>query len=242
MVACRDLLARSEIRDMTIFVLHDADIDGYNIARTLGEETARMPDHNIEVIDLGLTVPQAIDHGLETEQFTRKANCPPAWNSTTTRDEWFTGEPIRRRERQDAATTCTRCELNAFSSDELAEFIEAGLARHGVTAKLVPPPDVVAEHVRTVRDEALTEMVWAEIADMVDIDAVVRQTDRRPSRTWPTSMRRASATRSPTTRPSHGGHRRNSSCTSDIDAADGLADALRARLAEQLATPQDHEE
>jgi hypothetical protein len=28
----------------------------------------------------------------------------------------------------------------------------------------------------------------------------------------------------------------------DIDATRGLADALRARLAEQLATPQDHEE
>ena len=34
--ACRKLLARSEFRDMKIFVLHDADIDGYNIARTLG--------------------------------------------------------------------------------------------------------------------------------------------------------------------------------------------------------------
>ena len=42
--ACRDLLARTEFRHMTIFVLHDADIDGYNIARTLAEATARMPD------------------------------------------------------------------------------------------------------------------------------------------------------------------------------------------------------
>ena len=56
------------------------------------------------------------------------------------------------------------------------------------------------------------------------------------------SMRRASATRSPTTRPGHGGRRRNSSCASDIEATPGLADALRVQLAEQLATPQDHEE
>ena len=28
----------------------------------------------------------------------------------------------------------------------------------------------------------------------------------------------------------------------DVDATPGFADALRARLAEQLATPQDHEE
>ena len=142
-----------------------------------------MPDHNIEVIDLGLTVPQAIDARAGDRAVSpARTHCPPAWNSIDAAREWFTGEAFDAGNgRQDATTTATRCELNAFSSDELAEFIEDGLARHGVTAKLVPPPDVLAEHVRTVRDEALTEMVWAEIADMVDIDAVVRRSDRRPS-------------------------------------------------------------
>ena len=74
--ACRDLLARSDIRDMKIFVLHDADLDGYNIARTLGEVTRRMPYHSVDVIDLGLTVPQAIEYGLETDQFTRRKALP----------------------------------------------------------------------------------------------------------------------------------------------------------------------
>ena len=118
--------------------------------------------------------------------------------------------------------------------DELAEFIEAGLQRHGATTKLVPPADVLAAHVQEVRDEALTELVWAELADMVDIDAVVRQlvadypdladvdearvrdafTDD-PTRSW----------RSVAQQLVH----------EDIDAADGLADAVRAQLAEQLA-------
>ena len=35
--ACRNLLARSDIRDMKLFVVHDADLDGYNIARTLAK-------------------------------------------------------------------------------------------------------------------------------------------------------------------------------------------------------------
>ena len=174
MTACRNLLARSEIRDMKIFVLHDADIDGYNIARTLGEATRRMPDHSIDVIDLGLTVPQAIEYGLETEKFTRKKELPADLELDEDAREWFTGTPIHAGYGK-THYECTRCELNAFSSDELAEFIEAGLQRHGATTKLVPPPDVLAEHVQTVRDEALTELVWAEIADMVDIDAVVRQ-------------------------------------------------------------------
>ena len=157
--ACRDLLARSEIRDMKIFVLHDADIDGYNIARTLGEATRRMPDHNVDVIDLGLTVPQAIEYGLETEKFTRKKELPADLELDEDALEWFTGEPIHAGYGK-PHYECTRCELNAFSSDELAEFIEAGLQRHGATTKLVPPPDVLAEHVQEVRDEALTELVW----------------------------------------------------------------------------------
>lgn len=37
-----------------LFVLHDADPHGYNIARTLREETRRMPGYQVEVIDLEL--------------------------------------------------------------------------------------------------------------------------------------------------------------------------------------------
>ena len=92
--ACRDLLARSEIRDMKIFVLHDADIDGYDIARTLGEATRRMPNHSVDVIDLGLTVPQAIEYGLETEKFTRRKALPADLELDEAALEWFTGEPI----------------------------------------------------------------------------------------------------------------------------------------------------
>jgi hypothetical protein len=239
--ACRTLLARNEFRDMTILVLHDADTDGYNIARTLGEETDRMPDHNIEVIELGLTVPQAIEHELETEEFYRTNELPTNLVLDEDALEWFTGEPAGFTRRGKPRYRARRCELNAFSSDELAEFIKDGLARHGITEKLVPPPNVLAEHVQTVRDEALTEMIWAEIADMVDIDAVVRRlaadhpglaevdearirdtfTDH-PTRSWRSSAQHL--------------------VNEDIDATPGVADALRARLAEQLATPQDHEE
>lgn len=65
--------------------------------------------------------------------------------------------------------------MNAFSADELAELIEAGLQRHDATTKLVPSPEVLAEHVQKARDEALTGLVTAELEGMVDIDAVVRQ-------------------------------------------------------------------
>ena len=90
---------------------------------------------------------------------------------------------------------------------------------------------MLAEHVRKVRDDALTDLVKAELARMVDIDAVVRQliadhpdladvdearvrdtfTDH-PTRSWRSSAEQL--------------------VHEDIDAADGLADAVRAQLAE----------
>jgi hypothetical protein len=113
--ACRNLLARSDIRDMQLFVLHDADRDGYNIARTLGEATRRMPDHNVNVIDLGLTVPQAIAEGLETETWIRKVALPNTLQLDDEALEWFTGEEI---EDKSGRFECTRCELNAFSATD----------------------------------------------------------------------------------------------------------------------------
>jgi hypothetical protein len=145
-----------------------------------------------------------------------------------------------RNGRPTAHYRCSRCELNAFSSDGLAAFIEDGLARHGVTAKIVSPPDVLDEHVRSVRDEALTDLVWAELERMVDIAAVKRRLvadhpdladvdEARIRDTFtddPTQSWRSSA---------------QQLVQKNLDATEGLADAVRAQLAEQLATPQDHE-
>src|SRR4029077_1529448 len=71
-VACRDLLARTTPQEMKVYTVHDGDHSGYNIGRTVREPTVRMPDHNIEVIDLGLTVQQAIDLNLDWEWVVRE--------------------------------------------------------------------------------------------------------------------------------------------------------------------------
>src|SRR5262249_53255962 len=49
--ACRALFSSAEKgRDYQLFVLHDADPSGYDIARTLREETQRMPGYKVDVI------------------------------------------------------------------------------------------------------------------------------------------------------------------------------------------------
>lgn len=257
--ACRNLLARPEFRDMTIFVLHDADIDGYNIARTLGEETKRMPEYNIDVIELGLTVPQAIEHDLETEAFTRKKKLPSKLVLDDAASVWFTGEEevVDDKIQYD----CTRCELNAFSSNGLAEFIETELQRHGATAKLMPPQEVLAEHVEEVRDKTLTDLIQAEIERMIDIDAVKDQliadhpglvgvVDEARVREWfvkakaRDDKKKAKAVEDSKAEVDDdlAASWRSSAeqlVQEDIDATDGLADAVRAQLAEQLAASQD---
>jgi hypothetical protein len=170
-VACRNLLARADIREMTIFVAHDADPGGYSIARTLAEATRRMPDHNIEVVDLGLTVPQAIEYGLETEQFTRQKALPVDIDLDPQSLAWFTGEPFYAANGK-THYRARRCELNAFSSDELADFIETGVQQHCETVKLVPPNLELAAHTHYAVRSIIKDAVIAELKSRVDLDAV----------------------------------------------------------------------
>jgi hypothetical protein len=75
-VAARTLLSAGEGHKYQIFCLHDADYPGYNILRNLREETARMPENSMEVIDIGLTVQQALDLGKEPEEYTSSSKVP----------------------------------------------------------------------------------------------------------------------------------------------------------------------
>jgi DNA topoisomerase VI subunit A len=74
--AVRTLFERAEHGDYQLFVFHDADIDGYDIARVMAEETRRMPGYSVDVIDIGLTVEDAVEMGLPSEPFSRKKGVP----------------------------------------------------------------------------------------------------------------------------------------------------------------------
>jgi hypothetical protein len=171
--ACRELLADAA-QHVKIFVLHDADLGGYNIARTLAGATARMPNHQIEVIDLGLTIPAAIELGLPSEAFPRKKALPAELVLNDIEREWFTGRPVGYDEWGNPNEwEGRRVELNAFSSPELIAHIEDGLARHGATAKVIPPQELLVERASGRLREIVTEAVNEVIADLLDVDALV---------------------------------------------------------------------
>jgi hypothetical protein len=191
LVKIRKLLKGTHGQDVTVFSLHDADLWGYDLHQVLGEPTVRLPGHQLEVVDLGLTVAEAIRlHGtvmggsvqdLEPEWFEREEALPGRIipRLTDTEREWFTGTPCDwdgmgnpKRWRG------LRVELNAFTGPGLVAYAEAALAAHGADGKLVPPAAVIAERLRQQRDQGIADYVRRAVDDLVDIDAITRAVQR----------------------------------------------------------------
>src|SRR5829696_6758621 len=147
-------------RDYQIFVLHDCDHSGYDIARTLREATRRMPDYSVDVMDLGLTAEDAVTMGLESEEYTRKSSLSEELFSLLDEpgnelaQEWFTG--VKRGNKW----LCRRVELDQMSAPQEVEYIERKLAEAGVRGKVIEEM-YRHEHGRWV-EEALHDLVSLE--------------------------------------------------------------------------------
>lgn len=116
-----------------IFVMHDADPYGYDICRTLREETARMPGYHVDIIDMGLFLKDAIEMGLQTETFFRSKSLPEKLELTEFETEKFIGVHAGKK-----TFKSERVELNAMTSAQFLEYIENKLADHGATDKVIP--------------------------------------------------------------------------------------------------------
>jgi DNA topoisomerase VI subunit B len=171
-VAARTLLsAGAEGEKYQVFCLHDADYPGYNILRTLREATERMPEHSMEVHDIGLTVEQVIAMGKTPENYIRSSKVPkkltPLLNDVER--EWFVGEYLGKKGNKDTYSS-KRFELDDLTAPEVIEHIEKRLEELEVEPKIIPPDGVLA-----VRRE---QIYRAEVGDWVDeIIAEILATD-----------------------------------------------------------------
>jgi DNA topoisomerase VI subunit B len=161
--ACRVLFASAD-KDQRyqLFVVHDADPHGYNIGRTLREETERMPGHRVEVIDLGVRLADALRLGLPTEEFTRRKALPSGLKLDDVEREHFVGRPVGSK-----TWACRRVELNAFSGPDLIGNVERGLAANGVRGKVIPPDPVLTEQLKADMRLAVRAAVEAEWAEQI---------------------------------------------------------------------------
>jgi len=130
--AVRELFSRAKRGgDYQLFVFHDADIDGYNIARVMREATRRMPHHRVDVKDIGLTVEDALQMGLDPEPFSRTKSLP-----------WTLSRRLSDTAREYFVDRGERFELNAILPDtSRIEYIERKLEENGVRGKVIPPDD-----------------------------------------------------------------------------------------------------
>jgi hypothetical protein len=150
-----------------LFVLHDADPDGYNIARTLREETRRMPGYTVEIIDLGLTLGDALGMDLGEEAWTRRKALPQGLVLTETERAYFEGRQAGHR-----SWICRRIELNALTAPALVAYIEATLQRAGVRGKVIPPDDVLPRLTREAYRHRMDVWVDHTMSALLSLDAI----------------------------------------------------------------------
>src|SRR5215212_9800808 len=174
--AVRTLFERAEGGDYQLFVFHDADLDGYDIARVMAEETRRMPGYSVDVVDIGLTVEDALEMGLASEPFHRKKDI--SWELRMRLSD-TAKEYLYQRNGYGKGISGRRFELNAILPDtRRVEYIERKLEENGVSGKVIPPEeklgelaeekyrDLSAEWVAKTIDELIcSEELGKEIAD-----------------------------------------------------------------------------
>jgi len=117
-----DLLSKMEELEVTAYCLHDFDVSGFTILKTL-KRGARGSHGSGKVIDLGLRFDDI--QGLQSEPVTPRGNI-----SRTLRQAGATKEEIEFLQGE-------RVELNAMTSEEFIHWLEAKLTKVGVK-KYVP--------------------------------------------------------------------------------------------------------
>lgn len=174
--AIRTLLERAE-RHCQLFVLHDADADGYNIARTLCEETARMPWYEVDVVDLGLTVGDGLAMGLEAETFTQDKNLPQDLLDKLGKDEraFLQGRPTGTQRNGRTTWTRNRIELNAMTGPQLIAYIERRLAEEGAAGKVLPEDRHLPALAEAAFGQQVAAAVDAAVREMLSLDDLQQQ-------------------------------------------------------------------
>jgi len=187
--AARRLLAKAgNEAGWKIFVWHDADPYGYNICRTAGEATERMPDHHVDVIDIGLRLEEGLAKGLPTETFTRKNALPEGILPILTDKEFelFTGDEYRIKNLQGKERrewrNCQRIEINAIKVRDRVAFLESKIAPafqakptapgEAPTAEPRPPIETIRANADALLARVIGDQIRAAIAERIDLDAI----------------------------------------------------------------------
>jgi hypothetical protein len=141
-------------------LLHDFDKSGFSIAGTLQRDTRRHRfAQSFAVHDLGLRL-KDVD-GLEAEQVTHNASDTAV--AANLKENGATDEEIE-------FLLSERVELNAFTSDELVQFIKRRLADIGIE-KVIPDEQTLKQACTRARAKALINEQIEAIVEKASEDA-----------------------------------------------------------------------
>jgi len=155
--ASRMLIDRLASHGVTVFALHDFDRAGFSILGTLGTDSRRYTfERETRIIDLGLRLADVREMVLQSEPV--PIDSSTAWRKRAATLRRHGAEPeeiefLRTR----------RVELNAMTSRQLVDFIEAKLTAHGV-AKLIPDDAALEQQARRIITHQLTQQALAKLS------------------------------------------------------------------------------
>jgi len=172
--AARELVEALSEQGVTILVARDLDKAGFSIVETLRSDTRRYRyQTEPEVVDLGLRLEDAEIMGLEPEATSYTSKVSPA---ERLRECGATEEEIAllvddtEGNGADSIWTGRRIELNAMTSRQFVDWLEAKFEEHGVE-KVIPDAKTLEKAYRRAvllaRMQAACDRIAAEGADVV---------------------------------------------------------------------------
>jgi Topoisomerase 6 subunit A/Spo11, Toprim domain len=170
--AARLLIDRLASQVQRILVLRDFDVTGFSIFGTLGTTNRRYTFENVApLLDIGLRLEDVQAMSLESEPVTVSGDW--AKRAATLRKHGASEDEITFLRNR-------RVELNAMTSRQIIDFVEAKFAQHGVT-KLIPNEAVIEQHARRTIERRLLAHAIAKISSEI--------ADQARSAELPTNLR-----------------------------------------------------
>ena len=154
-----------------LFVVHDFDKAGFEIARCLTsisdaqDEKDSAPyffQNEIDVIDFGLRLKDALKYDLQSEKVNFKGHLPEGLTNAEKEFLW----------------SDRRIELNAFTCDQFIEWLESKLKKH-LPNRLMPSDEVLDEAYRHAYTVARINRAVQEIKSSIDDEADERSMPHR---------------------------------------------------------------
>ena len=164
--AARQLLDQLSPRVEQILVLHDFDVSGFTIFGTLASDSRRYQFRNkVRIVDIGLRLADVEALDLQSEPVSVSGKW--ASRAETLAQYGATGEEI-------AFLRDQRVELNAMTSRQFVDHLEAKFAEHGVT-KVLPEEKVLEGHARYLLEVLIANQELAKVMPEVRKQAAAQQ-------------------------------------------------------------------